>query len=351
MFYKCPQCQNIWQYSIQKCPSCFLKLERLKSEQIKVIGISKVNVPTIMHPITPYFALILEDKNKNRWAHKSIKEYKIGDNFETKTSKNKDSVIIWRIKYDILETIEKVFSLIENIEIKGDSKILIVPTLLEAKHPYLSYNTTPQFLAGIIQYLIQNSINPNNIKVASQSFNNVSIEASVEKSQLLKVCQDSQVTPLDLSKTKFIKKEINNFNFEVSEEFFKNDLIINLPILNLDPKIKVKGASENILKCLKKESYLSAKYLYSHEDLLINIQNVLPNYFTLAEAMSIQKQDKHVVRLGLVLAGFNPFNIDRIFAKITGTEYLPKYLKNIDLEKIPIVGRAIKEVEYNVDEF
>ena len=351
MFYKCPQCQKIWQYSIQKCPDCFSKLEKLKSENIKVIGISKVNVPTIMHPITPYFALILEDENKNRWAHKSIREYKIGDDFETKTSDNKDAVAVWRIKYDILEAIEKVFGLIENIEIKGNSKVLILPTLLEAKHPYLSYNTTPQFLAGIIHYLIQKGVDPKNIKVAGQSFNNIPIEASIEKSQLLKVCQNSQTTPLDLSKTKFVKKEINNFSFEISEEFFKNDLIINLPILNLDPKIKVKGAAENILKCLKKESYLSAKYLYSYEDLLVNVQKALPDYFTLAEAMSIQKQDKHIARLGLVFAGFNPFNIDRIFAKITGTENLPEYLRTINLEKVPIVGRAIKELKYDVDEF
>ena len=351
MFYKCPKCQEIWQYTIQKCPNCFLKLERMKSEEIKVIGVSKVNVPTIMHPITPYFALILEDGNKNKWAHKSTKEYKIGDSFETKTSKDKDAVAVWRVKYDILEAIEKVFSLIEGIEIKGSSKILILPTLLEAKHPYLLYNTTPQFLAGIIQYLIQKGVNPKNIKVASQSFSHVPIEASVEKSQLLKVCQNSQTTPLDLSKTKFIKKEVDNFSFEISEEFLKNDLIVNLPILNLDSKLGVRGATENILKCLNKESYLKAKYLYNHEDILVNIQKVLPDYFTLAEAMSVQKQDKYIARLGLVFAGFNPFNVDRIFAKITNTERLPEHLKNIDLEKIPVVGRTIKELEYNIEEF
>jgi len=351
MFYKCPQCQEVWQYPIQKCPNCFSKLERLKSENIKVIGVSVVSVPTIMHPIIPYFALVLEDDNKNRWGYKSTKEYKIGDVFETEPSEDKNAVAIWRVKYDVLEAIEKVLSLIKNIEIKSNFKVLILPTLLEDKHPYLSYNTTPQFLAGIIHYLIKNDIDPKNIKVANQSFNHVPIESSVEKSQLLKVCQDSQTVPFDLSKTKFIKKEINNFNFEISEEFFKNDLVINLPILNLDPTIKVRGATENILKCLKKESYLSAKYLYNHEDILVNIQKVLPNYLTLAEAMSIQKQDGHVIHLGLVFAGLNPFNIDRIFAKITETEHLPEYLKNIDLEKIPVVGRTIKELEYNVEEF
>ena len=77
----------------------------------------------------------------------------------------------------------------------------------------------------------------------------------------------------------------------------------------------------------------------------------LPEYLTLAEALTIQKQDKHIARLGLVLSGFNPFNIDRIFAKITRTNNLPKHLEKIDLDNIPIIGRTIKEVEYDVDEF
>jgi len=83
MFYQCPQCKKVWQYPADKCPECFLALERMKSEKIKVIGISKVVIPTMLHPKVPYFVLVLQDENGNKWVQKSQREYRIGDIFET----------------------------------------------------------------------------------------------------------------------------------------------------------------------------------------------------------------------------------------------------------------------------
>lgn len=350
MFLKCPKCKNVWQYSISKCPECFVELERMKSEKAKVIGVSKNVIPTILHPEVPFYSLVLEDENGNKWAHKTMDKYEVGDEFITEKNENENSVAVWKVKYDILEAIEKVMSLIKKIDIKSSSKILILPTLSKAKHPYLSFNTTPQFLAGTLHYLIKRGANPQNIKVANQSFSHTPIKASVQKSQILKVCQQARVAPLDLAKTNFITKETGDFKFEISEEFFDNDIIINLPILNLDKKFKIKGAVNNILKCLKKESYESVKYLYTYEDLVFNLQKVLPQYLNLSEAISIQREDQHTVQLGLVLAGFNPFNIDRVFAKITEKEDLPEYLRGINLENIPVTGRKINEIKYNVNE-
>ncbi len=351
MFYQCPQCKKTWQYPLIKCPDCFIDLEKQESKNIKVIGVSKNTIPTIMHPDVPFYSLVLEDKNENRWVYKSEKKYEIGDELRLEKNKEKDAVAIWRVKYDILEAIEKVMSLIKDIKVRRNTKILILPTLIKPKHPYLSFNTSPQFLAGTLHYLIRKGANPKNIKVASQSFSEIPIEALVKKAQILKVCQKAQAVPLDLSKTKFIEKKSGDYKFEISEEFFKNDLIINLPILSLDPKIKIKGAVNNILKSLKKESYSAAKYLHNYEDLVINLERILPQYLNLAEAITIQKENQHTVRLGLVLAGFNSFNIDRVFAKITSTKDVPEFLKSVNLENIPVVGRKIKEVKFNVREF
>lgn len=351
MFYKCKKCKKTWQYSIKKCPDCFLELERIESEKIKIIGVSKVNIPTILHPKVPYFVLLLEDEKGNRWTHKSMKEYKIGDDFLLEALEKKETVAVWRAKYDILEAIEKSIDLIGGIKLTKDSKILILPTLLSPKHPYFSENTSPQFLEATIQYLIQLGVDTKNIKVASQSFNDFPIEASAQKSQLLRVCNENKIVPLDLSKTNFVKKEKDGFLFEVSEEVFNNDLIINLPILKIDSGMKVKGAVENVLKFLKKESYLSLKYLHQYQDLLINIQSVLPDYLTIGEAISIQKSTKFTSFLGLVLVSFNPFNLERVFAEIAMLKDLPEHLKDIKVESVPIRGRQIEELQYNVEKF
>jgi uncharacterized OB-fold protein len=347
MFYQCPKCKKVWQYPIEKCLDCFLNLERMRSEKIKVIGLSKVNIPTIFHPKVPYFVLVLEDEKGNRWVQKSIKEYKIGQGFEMKTVRDKNGVAIWRIKYDILEAIEKVIELLGGIDLGENSKILILPTLIAPTHPYFAENTSPQFLESTIKYLIEKGVKSENIKVAGQSFDEIPIEASAQKSQLFRVCQDYRISPLDLAKTDFVKKTEDKFNFEISKEVFNSDLILNLPIL----KMGKASASENILKFLKKENYLGLKYLFSEEEIIENLNKILPNYLTLADGQMIQKSDKFTTFLGLTVASFNPLNLDRVFAEITMMRDLPEFLKKVKIENIPIVGREVEELQFEVDKY
>ncbi len=350
MFYQCPQCKKVWQYPIEKCPECFSALKRTKSKRIKVIGISKVAIPTMLHPKVPYFVLVLEDENGNKWVQKSRIEYKIGDIFETQPSDDKDAVAIWRLKYDILEAVEKVVELVGGLNINQNSKILILPILISPRHPYLAENTSPQFLESLIEYLMEKGVKPENIKIVGQSFDEVPIEALVQKSQLLRVCQDYKVLPLDLAKTNFVKKDAApNFDggFEISEEVFKSDLIINLPILKIGKGL----ASENILKFLKKENYLGLKYLRSEEEIIENLNKVLPQYLTIAEGQSVQKSNQFVTHLNLIFSSFNPLNLDRVFAEVSMIKKLPELLKKVKIEDISIVGRKIEEVQYEVEKY
>jgi hypothetical protein len=154
--------------------------------------------------------------------------------------------------------------------------------------------------------------------------------------------------PSDLAKSNFQKiDKREGMTFEISEEVFSNNLIINLPIL----KIGKISATENILKLIKKENYLGLKYLFAQEQILENLKEVLPQYLTLAEAQTIQKPDKLTTFLGLILASFNSLNLDRIFAEITMTRDLPEYLESVKIENIPILGRLIEELQYEVEKY
>ena len=347
MFYKCPKCQKVWQHPIGKCPECFLELERRKSEKIRVIGISKVTIPTMFHPKVPYFVLVLEDEKGNKWVQKSVKECKIGDEFHVTRKGNVtlEVVAIWRIKYDILEGIEKVIEFLGELKIDTQTKILILPTLIAPVHPHFAENTSPQFLESTIKYLEERGAKLENIKVSGQSFDEIPIEISAQKSQLLRVCQDFKILPLDLSKTNFIKRNQDRFSFEISEEVFNANLIINLPIL----KIGKASATENILKFLKKENYLALKYLYSDEEIMENLNKVLPIYLTLADSQVVQKSNKFTAFLDLTLASFNSLNLDRVFAEIAMLKDLTEYLKKVKIDDIPIVGRKIEELQYNIE--
>lgn len=352
MFHQCPKCKRVWQYPIEKCPDCFSVLEKINSKRAKVVGVSRVSIPTIFHSKVPYFVLVLEDEKGNKWVQKSVKEYKIGQEFKIESGQNKNAVAIWRVKYDISEGIEQITQILEEISIKDNSKVLILPTLVLPTHPYLRDNTSPEYLSAVLEFLLGKGVKAENIKIAAQSFNEISVGASAQKSQLLEVCQRFKVLPLDLAETNFVKKEVGNTTFELSEEVFNSDFVLNLPLL----KMGRASATENILKFLKKENYLGLKYLYSDKEIIENLilassppsrsGPILPRIFTLAEAEMVQKSDKYTLFLGILLASFNSLNLDRVFFEITQEKNLPEILKKIKIESIPILGRKIEEVSF-----
>jgi len=344
MFYQCPNCHKIWQYKIEKCPWCFGILEGKESKELKVIGVSKVFIPSISHPKVPYFVLVLEDQNKNKFVFKSKREFKIGDRFEIKKGEDKNGVSIWRVKYDLYEAISKIISL-GNLSIKQNSSILILPTLVSVCHPHERENTHPEVLEELIKILKQ--MGAKSIKVAGQSHKETSLEAMAKKSQILSVCQRNGIKFLDLEKGNFKRIEREGIVFEISEEVFKNDLVINLPILKIGPEPSFKGATENLTRLWKKESFLGQKYLYEEKDLLLKLTGVLPEVFNLADATTIQISSQKTANLDLLLGSFNSLNLDRVFAEITSVP-VPEYLKGLDLPKIPIFGREIDEVKCDV---
>jgi len=336
-FFKCPKCKRVWQYPIEKCPDCFLKLERVKSEKTKVIGGGKTTIPSIFHQKVPYFVYVFEDENKNRWIQKSEKELKVGEEIKIEKAKNKDAVGIWRVKYDFFEAIEKLIKIL-NVQFNKNLRILILPTLVKDSHSYFRDNTSPEFLEAAIQFLIENGIKPQNIKVCSQSFDEVEIEKKAVKSGLLGICQRQKVMPLDLAKGNFVKKG----DLEISEKVFKADLILNLPIL----KIGRASSCENLFFLLKKENYLAQKYLYSEAEIFEKLKSQIPEVLTIAEANRVQDKNGIVHYLNLVLASFNPKNLDRVFCEITKEKELPEIIKEIKIEGIEILGRKISEVEF-----
>lgn len=317
----------------------------MKAEKARVVSISKVSIPTLFHPNVPYYILLLQDDNGNIWAHKSLKEYKEGEEFKTETDFNKDAVAVWRIKYNLLEAVKKAFDLLGDVELGTDSNVLILPSLNAPTHYYFRDNTSPEFLTAALNFLTEAGIKTENIKVASQSFNEMPIGASAQKSGLLNVCGKFKITPIDLAAAAFSKSA--DGKYEITDDVRWADLILNLPIL----KIGQASATKNLFKVLKKENYLGLKYLDSEKEITQSFAELGDKIITIAEAENVQRPSKLTVFLGLILASRNPMNLDRVFNEITQASQLPEILKDIKIENIPIEGRSIKEVQYQAEIF
>jgi len=333
VFYQCSKCKKIWQQPIGTCPECFSELEKVKTTKAKVIGISKVSISSILHPEVPYFALVLEDELGNKWAHKSFKEYNVGEEINFTTNEN--SVAVWRTKYDLVDSIEKVFSLL-SLSLNENSKIVILPTLVSPNHAYFRENTSPEFLEAVIQFLFEKKIKLENIKIATQSFDEIPIESMAQKSGLLDVCLKNKIMPLDLFKSNFVKKG----SLEIAGDVLNADIVLNLSMMKIGKAI----ASENAYRVLKKENFASLKYLQSEEEIVNELKNNLTNIITLGEADFVQKQNKTIVYPGLILGSKSFLNLDRVFNEIVASD-IPEILKDIEIQNIEITGRDIKEVK------
>jgi hypothetical protein len=246
-------------------------------------------------------------------------------------------VAIWRVKYDFFEPIEKLIEFL-NVKFEKNSKFLILPTLVKDSHPYFRDNTSPEFLKGVIQFLIERGIEPQNIKVCLQSFDEVEIGKKLERSGFFEVFQNYKVAFSDLTQGIFVKKG----DLEISEEVFNVDFILNLPIL----KIGKASSCENLFFLLKKENYLAQKYLFSEVEIFEKLKREIPDVLTIGEANRIQDKNGIVHYLNLALASFNPKNLDRVFCQITKVKELPEIIKEVTIENIEILGRKISEVEF-----
>ncbi|MFA5009007.1 MAG: DUF362 domain-containing protein [Candidatus Paceibacterota bacterium] len=338
-FYKCLKCGRIWQYPLSECPYCLVELKQLVSEKAKVSSISKVMIPTLRHPFVPYFVFLIEDENKNKWVYKSIKELNQGDFLSCDS--DSEAIAVWRIKYDYLQAIKKAIQLIQGVELNENSKILILPSLFSASQNYLRENTSPEFLQAVIEYLLKNKVKIENIKIASQSFNEIPIEAMAERSGLLKICLKNKITPFDLNKSNFVKQG----DWEISEEALKADLVINLGI-SQSGRAKT---TENIFRILKKENYLGLKYLFSEKEIAQNLEKNINNLINLSEADYIRDKEGYIFYLGIILAGKSYLKLDRVFNEIIMNRENLDLVADIDFKEISLVGRDLKEVQFDLN--
>jgi len=151
----CNKCKRKWIYPLGKCIYCKQDVVEKVSKKLKIVGFTKVYVPSLLHPIIPYNILILEDEQGNRIPKKTIKDYKIGEVYEEKPATKEDAVSIIKIKYDLDMAVEEALVLINDLDVNESSKIVILPNMVAASYPYLSITTNPKIVAAAIKYLLK----------------------------------------------------------------------------------------------------------------------------------------------------------------------------------------------------
>ena len=194
----CEKCGKKWIYPVEKCIYCKGPIVKQRGAQLKVIGFTKVNIPSPMHPIIPYNILLLQDEHGNKMPRKSMRDYKVGESYVQEKAKTEDAVSIVKIKYDIYEAIKEALDLLNGVDF-ADDKILIKPSIIAGAYPYQAVNTNPGFIDALIRALFDYGIKKDKILVAEQALIGSDATDAASKSGILDVCKKHGISFADIS--------------------------------------------------------------------------------------------------------------------------------------------------------
>lgn len=79
MKYCCVDCGKEWDYPIATCIFCGGQVNKVETKEYKLEEIVEVSIPTVDHPITPYYVMLLRDSNGSFKFQKTFRRHDIGD--------------------------------------------------------------------------------------------------------------------------------------------------------------------------------------------------------------------------------------------------------------------------------
>ncbi len=352
----CEICSKKWIYPVQKCLYCKGPIVKQKGTKVKIIGITKVNIPSPMHPIIPYNIILLEDEFGNRMPKKTMKEYHIGDAYQLEQAKTDGAVIICKVKYDIEEALQESLGLLRSVDLAPDDKVLIKVSCIESVYPYQAVTTNPVLLESIIHILRGRGIS--NIIIGEQAMLGNDTMDAASKAGILEVCKKADIAFVDLGKAEYVEKKHGTTTFSIAKDAVERK-IIDVPVLKTHSQLGVAGAMENLLRVCSAETQKNM-YAEGIEKSLAKLALVARPILIIGDATN-GLQGNGPTSLGepaflnMLLVGKDIVSVDRIFSEL-GMFSLPEHVREAgilgagesDLKKIEVVNCEVNAAKYSL---
>lgn len=352
----CEKDNKKWIYPIEKCIYCKGPITKQKGREAKIIGITKVNIPSPMHPITPYNIILLEDEHGNRMPKKTMKDYKIGERYIIEKAKTDGAVIATKIKYDLAESLRNSLELLKSNGFKENDRIVIKLSIIEPAYSYQAVTTNPRLLDAIITYLKEKNIR--DIIAAEQAMTGNNTMDAANKSGILDICKKHSIDFVDLGKCEYAEKDADGLKLRVAKDFLDRK-IINVPVMKTNSQIGISGAIENMLRVVGEDTQ-KAMFAGDIEKTLPKLLKALPNFLTVGDA-TIGLQGQGPTSLGepaflnMLFVSNDPVALDTIFAGM-GMLTMPDYIKEAaslgvgenDIKSIEVVGDELEAIRFRL---
>jgi uncharacterized protein (DUF362 family)/Pyruvate/2-oxoacid:ferredoxin oxidoreductase delta subunit len=280
----------------------------------------------------------------------------------------KSKIAIQKVKNDDVKS--AVFSSLELIGAKklitkSGMKFLLKPNILMGKPPERAVTTHPEVLRAVIQWLKQ--FNPTKIYVCESSGGQQvgATERAMKGSGLKDVCDSEGVECIPFEKTERVVYKVKNplvLDEVASSKLFEEvDLIINLPKIKTHGQCTMTCCIKNMFGTLllsnKARDHAKFPRLEDFGASLADIYSISNPQLTVIDGYLCQEGNGpsggDVVKLDLIMAGYDPIALDTAVCKIIGVPvekvlYIQKGeergLGTSDLAKVEVVGETIDGV-------
>jgi len=345
-----------WIYPVKKDIYNNGKIIKQIGRKLKVIGITKVNIPSPLHPITPYNIILLQDEYGNRLPKKTMKDYNIGDQYNLDPAKTEGAVVVTKIKYDLGEYLKESLRLLNEYEVGKADKIVIKPSIIEPAYEYQSVVTSSKVIDVLISLLKEKGVE--DIIVAEQAMLGNDVMVAAKKSGILGICKNHDVPFVDLSKSEFVEKNSDGVVFRIAKEILERKMI-SVPVMKTHSQLSVAGAMENMIRVVDKKTQLKM-FEDDIEKSLPKLVKILPQFLTIGEA-TIGLQGEGPTLLGepsflnMFFVSKDPVALDSVFISM-GMLRIPSYLKeaeelgigNNDINSIELIGTELDAIKFRM---
>lgn len=195
--------------------------------------------------------------------------------------------------------------------------VVIKPNLCYYWDAYTGYTTDPRVVMGVID-LIREEYRDAAIKVVEADATAMKTEYAFKILGYERLAKENDFELLNLSQdaTEEVKVRVNSRDiaFKVPRILLESDIFINIPKLKIMRETHITCAMKNVFGCIA-----SPRKIVYHEYLneaIVGINKILRPDLNVVDGLVALS--RFPVRLGLIMAGEDPFSVDWVSSQIMG---------------------------------
>lgn len=251
----------------------------------------------------------------------------------------------------IRDSLSQVLDLIDFKPPISVKSVVIKPNLCYYWDASTGYTTDPRLVGVIIDYARERFGADVEIKVAEADASAMRTRHAFPVLGYDKLAKDKGVQLFNLSKDSLVEEtvKVNNreFRFKVPQVLVNSDLFVNMPKLKIMQATKITCAMKNVFGCIgtpRKAVY----HPFLHEA-IVGINRLLRPHLTIVDGLV--GLGRFPRKLGLIMAGVDPFSVDWVASQIMG--YSPSGVEFLKLAMKENVGdpKGISTVGASVSDF